>query len=132
MKETESERDARILKEIKEKPHRAVLYCLYEQVSVSIRDTVRKIAKKENPARYKRFIEPLIKSEKQSMKYFLSRDSDSHWYIVQADKRQEWDKWRTIAEQNPPDPEGWETPRYARRIDNPSSIEFFFESEDPL
>lgn len=27
-------------------------------------------------------------------KYFLAQDEDSHWYVVEAKKRKQWEKWR--------------------------------------
>ena len=29
-----------------------------------------------------------------NVRYFLDRDDDSHWYIVRADRRTEWETWR--------------------------------------
>lgn len=61
------------------------------------------------------------------MKYFLSRDGDCHWYLVEADRRDDWDSWCEI---DTNDPASWEVPGFARAIDNPSDIEFEFDLSD--
>lgn len=59
------------------------------------------------------------------MRYFFDRDNSFHWYIVQADKRAEWQVWRNMPDD---DPRGWETPAYANRITSP----IFYTFESPL
>lgn len=61
------------------------------------------------------------------MKYFLSRDSDCHWYLVEAERRNSWDAWCEI---DTNDPASWEVPAFARAIDSPSDIEFEFDLSD--
>jgi len=54
-------------------------------------------------------------------RYFLDQDNSSHWYIVRADKREEWDTWTTLDED---DPEGWKVPSFAYSIDGPNQVTF--------
>ncbi len=55
-------------------------------------------------------------------RYFLSQDNSSHWYIVDASKRSEWEAWREIDED---DERSWEAPEFADRLDgDPGRVEF--------
>lgn len=59
---------------------------------------------------------------KSSIRYFLSQDQSSHWYLVEADKRAQWDKWNEIPED---DPKAWETPTFAHALGgSPNLVEF--------
>lgn len=46
-------------------------------------------------------------------KYFLSRDNDSHWYIVPVANAAEWEDWVAIPED---DERAWDVPSFAHRI----------------
>lgn len=61
------------------------------------------------------------------IKYFLGRDNSCHWYLVQSEFRDEWEKWIELSED---DPKSWDVPSFAKGIDNPSEIDFFLE-ENP-
>lgn len=54
-------------------------------------------------------------------RYFLSQDDSCHWYLIPADRREEWDTWRNLASD---DERSWEVPDFARFIDNPSFVTF--------
>lgn len=45
-------------------------------------------------------------------RYFLDSDGDDHWYVIEEDRRDEWDKWRDNTEGE----NAWETPPYARSL----------------
>ena len=56
------------------------------------------------------------------MKFFLDQDNSSHWYIVEASKRAEWEAWLEIPED---DERSWEPPECAERLDlSPNRVEF--------
>lgn len=57
-----------------------------------------------------------------ALRYFLGRDNSAHWYIVQADKRADWEAWLNIPED---DELSWVPPGCARAIGgDPSSVTF--------
>ena len=45
--------------------------------------------------------------------YFFDQDRSSHWYIVESDHREEWDKWCGLDEDNE---ESWEPPEFAKAV----------------
>ena len=52
-------------------------------------------------------------------KYFLDTDDDSHWYMIPADKREEWLIWHDL-------PEVDEEPDFAVRLNgHPNFVEFY-------
>lgn len=53
--------------------------------------------------------------------YFMDQDDDCHWYIIEADKRTEWNAWLNL---DGDDESSWNVPDFARSIDNPSLIVF--------
>lgn len=50
----------------------------------------------------------------------MDQDNDCHWYIIEADKRQEWDAWLNL---DPDDEASWNVPEFAQGIDHPRFIE---------
>lgn len=54
----------------------------------------------------------------EGKRYFFDQDNSSHWYLVDADKRKDWDAWNELDED---DEEGWEEPDYATRINGGAS-----------
>lgn len=55
-------------------------------------------------------------------RFFLDQDQSSHWYIVPAAKRTEWDAWRDLPDD---DEASWEAPIWSRRLDgSPTNITF--------
>lgn len=57
-----------------------------------------------------------------SERFFLSNDNDGHLYLIPADKREAFEEWREIPED---DEAAWEAPEFARRVDGDvSSITF--------
>lgn len=55
------------------------------------------------------------------MKYFLAKDDDCHWYLVEADKRGQWNSWLEAGYED--------VPSFARELQgHVSNIEF----ENPI
>jgi hypothetical protein len=55
-------------------------------------------------------------------RYFLSRDNSARWYLVDAEKRPEWNAWNDL---DPNDPAGREPPKFARRLEvSPECVTF--------
>lgn len=53
-------------------------------------------------------------------RYFLDQDNDCHWYLVDADRRAEWEAFVEEAA-----PDGWEVPGCATRLaGGPSNVTF--------
>ena len=48
-------------------------------------------------------------------KYFLGRDNDCHWYIIDADKEGEWYEWVNL---DGDDERCWNVPDFAESIDS--------------
>lgn len=46
-------------------------------------------------------------------RFYLSRDNDLHWYIIPADKR---DEWASFLEIDPEDERAWNVPEFARPV----------------
>lgn len=62
------------------------------------------------------------KKPAHAKRYFLAQDNSSHWYIVDAAKRSDWDKWIAIPEH---EPASWDTPEFAIALGRgPSFVEF--------
>jgi hypothetical protein len=60
--------------------------------------------------------------ERWTSLFFMSRDNSSHWYIVPAAKRAEWDAWCELSED---DERAWDAPEYAERLNgSPELVEF--------
>ena len=56
------------------------------------------------------------------MKYFLDRDRDGHWHLIDHNFREQWTSWLELDDV---DPIGWNTPEYAKMIGtSPSNIIF--------
>lgn len=53
--------------------------------------------------------------------YFLDTDGSCHWYLIDYSQKKEWDEWIDLDEE---DPNAWEAPDFAKRIDGPQSIIF--------
>lgn len=52
----------------------------------------------------------------------LVQDSDSHWYVIPADKNDEWEEFVTIPED---DERSWDVPAYAVAVGgSPSLVKF--------
>jgi len=61
-----------------------------------------------------------------SERYYLTQDNDSHWYVVPVTKRDEWNAWLELDED---DEAAWEAPEWAlRTYGSPGVVEF----ENPL
>ena len=60
--------------------------------------------------------------------YFLDRDDSCHWYLVEADKRKEWERF--IDELSRDEHDG-PAPDFAKRLDgSPSSLVFHLVEGD--
>ena len=56
------------------------------------------------------------------MRCFLDQDNSSHWYVVEADKRAEWNAWCALSED---DERSWDAPSFAHQVGGaPSQVEF--------
>jgi hypothetical protein len=51
----------------------------------------------------------------------MDQDDDCHWYIIEADKRKEWDAWLNLDSE---DETSWNVPEFAQEIDQPRFVEF--------
>jgi len=61
-------------------------------------------------------------------KYFLSTDNSGHWYIVDADHREEWEEWCELDDN---DERGWEAPDFAYSVGGcPGQVEFSLDLEE--
>lgn len=64
----------------------------------------------------------VLKLEGTGKKFFLDQDNSSHWYVVDAAYRTEWEAWTNLSED---DEASWEPPAFAERLDGgPNRIEF--------
>ncbi len=55
-------------------------------------------------------------------RYFLNTDNDTHWYIIPADKREEWENWCDLPED---DENSWNVPEWAEALGGgPNQVEF--------
>jgi hypothetical protein len=50
----------------------------------------------------------------EATRYFIGGDNSGHEYAVPVAKRDDWNKWVELPED---DEDGWETPDYAFRIE---------------
>jgi hypothetical protein len=55
-------------------------------------------------------------------KYILCQDDDCHWYLIPADKKEEWNEWLDVVQ------EGDSLPKYAQAVDGPHRLTF----ENPI
>lgn len=46
-------------------------------------------------------------------RFFLAQDNDTHWYIVPADRIDDWREWLSI---DSDDERAWEVPDFARPV----------------
>jgi hypothetical protein len=54
--------------------------------------------------------------------YMLVQDQSSHWYLIPADRRPEWDAWSELDED---DEAAWDAPEFAVPVNgNPSRVVF--------
>jgi len=57
-----------------------------------------------------------------SERYFMSTDDSGHWYIIPVTKRQEWEEWSDLPEE---DERTWEAPDFARPVGgSPTCVTF--------
>lgn len=55
-------------------------------------------------------------------RYFVDQDSDCHWYLVKASKREQWNRWTDL---DSDDPKSWNAPEYAKALGgSPAMITF--------
>ena len=59
-------------------------------------------------------------------RFFFDTDNDSHWFLVPLERKDEWDAWCSLDED---DENAWDAPEWARPLGgDPSRISFV----DPL
>lgn len=56
-----------------------------------------------------------------STRFFMGQDQSSHWYLVPVERRDEWEAWSGMDDN---DEASWETPSWVKQIDGPSSVTF--------
>jgi hypothetical protein len=54
-------------------------------------------------------------------KYILGQDNSCHWYLLPADKKEEWEEWLDISEE---DERSWTLPEFAKFIDGWHKLSF--------
>jgi hypothetical protein len=55
-------------------------------------------------------------------RFYLGTDNDGHWFVIPADKRDEWSEWLDI---DSDDERAWDAPDFARDLGgNPSCVTF--------
>lgn len=59
-------------------------------------------------------------------RFYLSRDNDSHWYVIPVAKQQEWDAWLDIPSD---DERAWNAPDFARPVGGALSLVTFGNPE---
>lgn len=62
-------------------------------------------------------------------RYFLDQDNDSHWFLVDADRRAEWEAWCQLADD---DSQGWTPPDCATPLAGAPSNVTFEQPEEQL
>lgn len=56
------------------------------------------------------------------VRYVLVQDKSFFWYVIPADKREDWNTWTELPED---DERGWEAPDYAKEVGGgPSRVTF--------
>ena len=55
------------------------------------------------------------------IRFFLSQDNDSHWYLIREDHRKQWEDFLDIPSD---DERSWDVPDWAIPIDGPHRITF--------
>lgn len=61
-----------------------------------------------------------------ALRFILTQDNDSHWYVVPVDKMAEWDAWLEI---DADDERAWDAPDFARPVGGAPSLVTF---ENPV
>jgi len=60
---------------------------------------------------------------------FIDRDHSGHWYLVEEARREEWNRWLDLPEE---DEDSWNAPAYADRLaGHPSSFVFKYDKTRP-
>lgn len=60
-------------------------------------------------------------------RHYLTRSNDAHWYVVPAERGEEWEEWLAL---DTDDQRSWEAPVRARCVDSPSTVSFAEWTED--
>jgi hypothetical protein len=61
-------------------------------------------------------------------KYFLDTDNDSHWHLIEAERREDWENW---CELDTDDESSWNVPDFAHSLGGgPNCVEFEFDPKD--
>ena len=54
-------------------------------------------------------------------RFFFDQDMSCHWYLVPASKREAWNEWTELDE----DDDAWEPPSFEKRLDgHPNGMTF--------
>lgn len=57
-----------------------------------------------------------------SERFCLVRDNDAHWYVIPADRQEDWDAWLGLGED---DQAAWDAPDFARPVGGAPSLVTF-------
>jgi len=61
-------------------------------------------------------------AQQETLRYFLTTDNDSHWYVVPVAMRAEWETWTEI---DSDDERAWTPPSWAKQVGgSPTRITF--------
>lgn len=61
-------------------------------------------------------------------RYFFAQDNDCIWYVVEADRREEWEAWTELTAD---DDRHWVVPDFARQLNHHLSSYTFTDLEMP-
>jgi len=64
----------------------------------------------------------------EEKRYFLDQDNSCHWYLVDASRREEWNAWRELDED---DERSWKAPDCAKSINGGASKVTFTNPTTP-
>lgn len=62
-------------------------------------------------------------------RFYLDQDCSGHWFVVPVAKRDEWNAWTRIGEEDPENEDGWEAPPWARPVGGSPTLVAFTAPE---
>lgn len=60
-------------------------------------------------------------------RFYFSRDNSCHWYLVPVERREEFERWASLDED---DEAGWDPPEWARRLNGALSRVTFTDPQE--
>jgi len=58
-------------------------------------------------------------------RYYLDRDNDSHWYVVPVSRKDDWEAWLGLGED---EEAGWDEPDFVARVGGSPSLVTFTDA----